>query len=223
MPRPLIGITSDFDGERCIVAAHAARRVERAGGLPVHLPCIATLASEFLTMLHGFVLTGGDDPIMEHWGVQTHPRAKPVHPERQAFELALLEALDARPDVPVLAICLGMQMMSLHAGGRMDQHMPDTDAATAARHWGKVIHRVTGDLGWGAIDTGVQSHHRQAIIDAGRLDVCALSDDGVIEAVRDPARSFYLGLQWHPERSEFHAGGQAIFDQFIRAVRTGPA
>ncbi len=216
MSPPRIGITSDFDGERCIVAIHTARRVERAGGLPVHLPCLPSVAATCADRLDGFVFTGGDDPIMERWGVPTHSKARPVHPDRQAFELALLEALIAHRERPVLGICLGMQMMSLHAGGRMDQHMPDTDAARAARHWGRLIHRVTGDLGWGAFEAPVQSHHRQAIVDAGRLSVCGMSDDGVIEAVRDPARPFYLGVQWHPERTDDHAGGQAIFEQFMR-------
>ena len=63
---------------------------------------------------------------MERWGVPTHPRAKPVDGRRQAFEVALLEALDAHPARPVLGVCLGMQLMALHAGGGLDQHLPDS-------------------------------------------------------------------------------------------------
>ena len=64
---------------------------------------------------------GGDDPRTEPFGEPTHPKATPVEPERQAFETALLEELQRRPGAPVLGVCLGMQMMALHAGGKLNQ------------------------------------------------------------------------------------------------------
>ena len=52
-------------------------------------------------------------------------------------------------------------------------------------------------------------------MDAGRLRVVAYSMDGVIEAIDDPIRPFYVGVQWHPS-----SGGNGFFnldlDQTIR-------
>jgi len=72
----------------------------------------------------------------------------------------------------------------------------------------------------GLISSGsVHSRHRQAIVDAGRLKVIARAPDGVIEAVQDPARRFYLGVQWHPERTTNTELGSRIFERLVAAVR----
>lgn len=65
----------------------------------------------------------------------------------------------------------------------------------------------------------VTSYHHQGVRDAGRLRVVARAPDGVIEAIADPAHPFYLGVQWHPERTSEPALGAAIFDALIKAAR----
>ncbi|MCA9285368.1 MAG: type 1 glutamine amidotransferase, partial [Phycisphaerales bacterium] len=195
MIRPCIGLTADAESDRYFSRRSYADAVAAAGGLPVILPPVAC-AAESVRRCDAIVLTGGDDPIMEAFGRPTHPQATTVDPARQAFELALLRALDADADKPVLGICLGMQMMALHAGGDLHQHLPET-LPTHAEHWGRMHHAVRGSLGSGT----VLSHHRQAVADAGRLAVVASAPDGVIEAVADAGRRFYLGVQWHPERT----------------------
>ena len=108
-------------------------------------------------------------------------------------------------------------MMALHAGGRMNQHLPDTLANAVEEHQNNHQHTVVVGIAASAMlalpdgvplsgevltsQTVVSSHH-QAVEDAGRLRIIATSTDGVIEAIDDPARLFYLGVQWHPERSE---------------------
>jgi putative glutamine amidotransferase len=213
MTRPLIGITCDFRDDRMSLTGTYPAAVAAAGGLPVILPCDPAMADSIAARLDAFVLTGGDDPIMEPFGVPTHPQARPIDPQRQAFELALLEALRAHPRAPVLGICLGMQLMGLHARGTLDQHLPDT-LPTAALHWGGQAHAVEGALGRGP----VCSHHRQALRDPGSLQVVAQAPDGVIEAVRDPDRRFYLGVQWHPERTEHEALGRGLFAHLVAAA-----
>jgi putative glutamine amidotransferase len=207
---PVIGITCDVaDGRYCLGPAYV-RAVAEAGGVPVALPCRADLVGRYLDLCHGFLLTGGGDPAMERWGIATHPLATPIDPQRQEFELALLAALDERPQTPVLGICLGMQLMGLHAGGSLEQHLPDS-LPTAAEHWGSRMHEVGGDLGGGL----VCSHHRQALTAAGNLKVVACAPDGVIEAVTDPQRRFYLGVQWHPERTAEDALGMDILRRLV--------
>jgi putative glutamine amidotransferase len=215
MNRPRIGITPDLSDDRCTAARCYGQSVWDAGGLPIILPIVRDAERDLLRLCDGLILSGGDDPVMEGFGVETHPNAKRMHSDRQAFELELLRLADAHQDLPVLGICLGMQLMALHHGGTLDQHLPDT-LATHAQHWGRVEHAIHGALGSGI----VHSHHRQAIVDPGGLSVAAVAGDAVIEAVRDEQRRFYVGVQWHPERTADAALSARLFEQLVHAART---
>jgi len=237
--RPIVGITPDVQTiasptghrDRAVCTLTYADAVARAGGVPILLaPSLETLADQ-LALCHAVVLTGGDDPRTEPYGQPTHPKATPLHPRRQAFETRLLELLAARPR-PTLGVCLGMQLMALHAGGRLDQHMPDS-RRDADRHWGAehgVVPVGPTEPSAGAgrssvvlqslISPGtVHSKHRQAVDDPGRLSILARSDDGVIEAIADPAHRFYLGVQWHPERTSDENLGLNLFRALIAATQ----
>jgi putative glutamine amidotransferase len=223
---PLIGITTDVveaSGGRlksdCGLAY--ADCVARAGGIPLLLPAIPGTAGMHARVCDAYVLTGGDDPRTEPFGVPTHPEAKVMHARRQEYETALLAALADRPATPVLGVCLGMQLMSLAAGGSLNQHLPDT-LPSAADHRG--THRIVPQpvAGRGVIrivaGEALSSHH-QAVAHPGRLAVFARSHDDVIEGVLDPDRPFYIGVQWHPERTSDPALGQSLFEQLVDAAR----
>ncbi len=219
--RPLVGITCDIadspNGERAFSYRTYARALIEVGGLPLALPHDPALIPDILATIDALVLTGGDDPRTEPFGVPTDPRVTPVHPDRQAFESALIKGVLDSPDggPPTLGVCLGMQMMALHAGGALDQHMPDR-YPDAARHWG-ADHDITP--AHDSIPAGVvHSRHRQAVTDPGSLVVAAESPDGVIEAVIDRGRAFYLGVQWHPERTDGPLG-QPLFHLLVQAAR----
>lgn len=190
--------------------------VALAGGIPVLLPPIPSLAADHLELCRGIVFTGGDDPRMERFGVPTHPKATPMHPQRQEYEMRLLSLLDHAPNTPVLGVCLGMQLMSLHAGGSLNQHLPDTHA-TAPDHWGcdHEIHVRSEHWPFARASGKAASKHRQAVSHPGRLVVIAESPDAIIEGVRDPARPFYVGVQWHPERTESQSLGIGVFRSLI--------
>lgn len=227
MTRPLIGISIDnvlnnIDSGRYESNVNYSLAVAKAGGLPVLLPQEMELVDHYVECLDGLLLTGGDDAHTEQFGDPAHPLSRCIEPGRQKFELALLETLMAFPQRPVLGVCLGMQIMALHAGGRLNQHLPDTLANAVEIHQNDRPHPVivtTTDSailgGWNR-ETGQQpdlscqsvvSSHHQAVMDAGRLRVVAYSMDGVIEAIDDPIRPFYVGVQWHPER-----GGNGFFN-----------
>jgi putative glutamine amidotransferase len=48
-------------------------------------------------------------------------------------------------------------------------------------------------------DLEINCYHHQGVADAGTLRVTGRAEDGLPEAVEDPARTFVLGVQWHPE------------------------
>jgi putative glutamine amidotransferase len=46
----------------------------------------------------------------------------------------------------------------------------------------------------------VNSFHHQGVADPGKLEPTGwCPEDGVVEVVEDPDRSFAIGVQWHPE------------------------
>ena len=210
---PIIGITSDMHETRHRVGAAYAHAIVKAGGLPIILPPIVGMEAHYISICDGFVFTGGDDPHMERWGISTHPKAKIVSKLRQQFELVLLEKLQSTPEIPVFGVCLGMQWMGLLAGATLEQ---DLSTPFAENHADK-DHRVEGQIGSGI----VHSHHHQALTSAGNLVVTARADDGVIEAVEDQSRAWYVGVQWHPERTDDDVLGQGLFDQLVGTAKSG--
>lgn len=223
---PIIGITSDIeerDGKpRCATRTTYIDCVLRAGGVPVLLPAVPERAREHALAFDGYVLIGGDDLRQEPFGGVTHPKAETLHPRRQAYETALLDSFrDMRPMAPVLGICLGMQHMSMHAGGSMNQYLPES-WPNAERHRHDAQHAIVpeGHAADFAIVPGlVTSYHKQAVVNAGTLTVLAHADDGLIEAVADRSRPYYVGVQWHPERTPDSRLGQGIFNDFVRRCR----
>ncbi len=209
---PIIGITADHHEKRHRVGIAYSESIICAGGIPLILPPILSQKDHYLSICDGFVFSGGDDPRMEQWGITTHTNAKPVAKERQEFEIALLTSLQEKPNVPVFGVCLGMQWMGLIAGGTLEQDL----AEPFLLHHIEGEHEIVGELGSGK----VHSHHHQALAETGTLSVVATADDGVIEAVQDKDRSWYFGVQWHPERTNDLRFGQELFNQFVSAVST---
>lgn len=212
--RPTIALSAHLEGARAQLREAYLDRVWAAGGLPVTMAALSGSAGAVADRVAGVILTGGDDPDMRFFGESLHPKATLIDPRRQVFEIELLKELDRRPEIPVLGICLGMQMMGLAGGGRLDQYLPDS-LATADDHWNGAIHPVSGPIGEGL----VHSHHRQALTDPGRYVVTGTSPDGVIEAIADPTAAFRIGVQWHPERTDDPLLGAGLFERLVEAAR----
>ena len=216
--RPLIGLSADFVDNYARLRRTYLDMVEAAGGIPVILPPKAALREEMLDRVDGVILTGGDDIDVSKFGIPLHPKAECMPAERQDAEFALLEALDARPDKPVLGICLGMQLMGFHRGATLIQHLPDV-IPDGERHRNDAIYPVEAERGSPLRAGLVRSWHHQAITDVKGFDVIARSDDGVVEGIIDPKRRFYLGVQWHPERTEATETGLGVVRTLIEHAR----
>ena len=206
--RPIIGITSYVEPAswgvwRDVPAAllpHAyVRAVEEAGGRAILVPPDPD-GTEILRVLDGLVLAGGPDIDASRYGAEPHPRAD-SRPERDTGEFAL-----AGSGLPTLGVCRGMQLLAVAYGGRLHQHLPDVlghdkhrpavgvYGTHGARFLpGSRIERIMGG------DSEVNSYHHQGVADPGGLTVTGWADDGLIEAVEDPAHPFLVGVQWHPE------------------------
>jgi putative glutamine amidotransferase len=229
MASPLIGITvsnrdNDASNGRYDAKVAYSRAVVRTGGVPIYLPHEPQFAQRYVAICDGIIITGGADPDTAPFGEPPHPLARKIDVRRQAFESALIQAIqhDARRPA-TMGVCLGMQMLALHAGGKLDQYMPDTIGQPATdRHIDKphTIALCAGDSILSRLDSPnapVFSSHRQRVIDAGRMRVIAKADDGTVEAIDDPDHPFYLGVQWHPEDTD-GPFGDALIERFVHAA-----
>lgn len=174
----------------------------------------------------GLVLPGGGDIDPGWYGCPRHPRTKNVSHRRDRFELTLLSSA-LEHDIPILAICHGMQLLNVFLGGTLDQHLSDDGDRLdhdRDRPRAEPVHGIKvkdGSLLGGVLDsneTPVNSHHHQGLQNIGRgLEEIAWSGDGVLEAVEMPDQRWVLGVQWHPEAMAAVDGAQKrIFDEFVR-------
>jgi putative glutamine amidotransferase len=231
MSRPLIGITAYreqarwgvWDMPAVLVPAGYVDKVAAAGGLPVVLPPTTSLDPQVLDLVDGLVLAGGADLDPERYGEQPHPQTSGWRPDRDAGELAVLDGALAR-DVPVLGVCRGLQVMAVHAGGRLEQHLPDVvgherhrpEPGVFGEHpvrlaAGSTAHEVLGE------SATVKSYHHQGVADAGTLTVTGWADDGTVEAVEVPGRRFAVGVLWHPEAGD----DPRLFEALVTAAAQG--
>jgi putative glutamine amidotransferase len=220
--RPLIGITAYVEQARwgvwetkaALVPYAYVQQVTDAGGRAVLVPP-ASEPAQILSVLDGLLLAGGADIDPVRYGEDPHPETTGLRPDRDECELELVAAaLEA--DMPVLGVCRGMQLMTVAAGGRLHQHLPELvghdDHRPAPGVYGEHGVRIDASSRLASVlgeQVQVRSYHHQGVIDAGKLAVVGWADDGAIEAVEDPSHPFALGVLWHPEAGQdprlFHA------------------
>jgi putative glutamine amidotransferase len=226
--RPRIGITtylteaawSYWRLPAALIPASYVESVEQAGGSPLLVPPGAGI-EETLDAVDGLVFSGGSDLDPGLYGAAPHAETGGVVRKRDEFELELMRAALER-DIPVLAICRGSQVLNVVRGGRIDQHLPD-------RLGDEVHRRVPGVFGEHGVDvladtklaaivgprTAVKSHHHQGFERLGAgLRESARADDGTLEGVEDPDRTFAIGVLWHPEED----AEKALFEALVAAA-----
>ena len=210
--RPIIGITTYVepatwgvwrDLPTTLVPHDYVAAVTMAGGRAVLLPPDDQDAG-VLRILDGLVLSGGADLDPSLYGATLEPQTV-TRPDRDAAEMSLLGHALAM-DLPILGVCRGLQLLAVAAGGKLDQHLPDTLGHEKHRpapgvygeHNARFVpgSRIAGLMG---DDVAVHCFHHQGVADPGTLQVTGRAEDGVIEAVEDPEHRFVLGVQWHPE------------------------
>ncbi|MEU3932261.1 gamma-glutamyl-gamma-aminobutyrate hydrolase family protein [Streptomyces sp. NPDC029044] len=190
--------------EAALLPVGYPRLVQRAGGLAAMLPPDdPERAAEAVARLDGLVIAGGPDVEPVRYGAEREERTGPPAPDRDAWELALIDAALAS-GVPLLGICRGMQLLNVALGGTLVQHI-DGHAEVVGVFGGHAVKPVPGSLYAGVVpeETFVPTYHHQAVDRLGEgLVPSAYAADGTVEAVELPSADWVLGVQWHPEMGE---------------------
>jgi putative glutamine amidotransferase len=241
-PPPLVGLPcctrmvgehpAHWAGEKYIIAVSDA-----AGALPILVPALGDRfdVADIVGRLDGLLLTGSRSNVEPH-----HYHGAPSAPDtlhdaqRDAVALPLIRVAVAA-ELPVLAICRGIQELNVALGGslhqrvhevlgRIDHRAPEGTAETRYAHTAHAVTLTSGGLLERLAETRevvVNSLHAQGIDRlAPPLVVEAVAADGQIEAVRHPDAPFVVGVQWHPEyRVMDNAFGRALFAAFGAACR----
>jgi putative glutamine amidotransferase len=210
--RPLIGISSYGRGGQRLsfsVPCEYVDAIRRAGGVPIVLPPVLGPVQEALDAVSGLIFPGGGDIHPEHYGGNDHDANYGICHERDHFELVLARAALERPNLPVLCVCRGMQLLNVTLGGDLVPHIPDvfgtavvhrTPDVQAIPHAVEVAPESRLASVYGATSITVQSVHHQAVGRLGEgLRAVAWAADGVVEAIESERHDFVVGVQWHPE------------------------
>ena len=230
--RPRIGIPMRIDHptERFYLSRHYSEAVDAAGGVPIHISLIPNFdyVESVVDGLDGILLPGSDsdvDPL--RYGQQPHPALGAVHTIKDQTDLLVIEVAERR-QLPLFAICFGMQVLNVSRGGTLIQdirsQVPDAIKHEQGVPRDRPSHRVRFSENskltniTGVLDAVVNSHHHQAIESVGaNLIGTAWTTDGLIEALEDPRSDrFVVAVQWHPELGWQHDElSQRLFKSFV--------
>lgn len=210
--------------------------VRSGGALPFLVPDLKDRDALDETAEHfdGLVLSGGADVSPKSYGEE------PVRPEwsgdaqRDTYEIALLDAF-RNHDKPVLGVCRGHQLLNVALGGTLYQDLVHQGVATKPHRDATIYDDLNHGLriqnpSWlfdlYGIDHAItNSIHHQGVKDlAPGLVPAAWSEEGIVEAVRDPKSRFVVGVQWHPEWMKKDAAGHLdsapLLGAFLAACRS---
>lgn len=227
--RPRIGITTYLEEaswgiwnrRAALLPETYLDAVVAAGGVPLLIPPTGT-GTAALDVLDGLIVAGGCDVDPASYGASPHPETTGTQPSRDTSELVLIEAALSR-DLPLLAVCRGLQMLNVTLGGTLQQHLPDRVGHDAHRPSPAVFGTSTvqvepssrlAEIVGDKVD--VPCYHHQAVDRLGDgLRVTATAADGTVEGVEVTGQSFALGIQWHPEED---LSDIRLFTALIRAA-----
>ena len=222
---------------RCAKLPDYEESIRRAGGEPWVVESGTHAPAEVMRRAAGVLLAGGGDVDPSQFGEAPHPTFDPAESGRDDYEIELIR-LALERDLPLLAICRGIQVLNVARGGTLVQDIP-TELPGALEHklavpphnafdlahevWiekDSLLSRLAGDSPKSRDTVDVNSRHHQSVKVLGEgLITTATAPDGVIEAIEDPSRRFCLGVQWHPEN--FYRTGEfrSLFEGFLEACK----
>src|SRR5713226_8962795 len=156
---PLIGIT------HCRKLEDYRQSVLHVGGEVRILEPSAGDAQHALAGVDGLMLTGGDDVAPSRYGEPAHPTVVEAEPGRDEFELALIRDARAR-NLPIFAICRGIQVLNVACCGTLVQDIPTEVAGALPHSFAVPSHEV-----WIDKDTLLWKLMRERLSDADACEV----------------------------------------------------
>lgn len=239
MKKPMIGVLPlyDTDKKSYWMLPEYMNAIEGAGGIPIMLPLttdteiIATLANQF----DGFLFTGGHDLNPELYHEHAEVTCGELCIERDMMESILLQKV-IELDKPAFGICRGLQLFNVMLGGTLYQDIPTSFQLHGNKFvnhkqsppYTNLVHNVhieKNNILYDILLTDtikVNSYHHQGIkMLSDKLTAVAVAEDGLIESVVMPNRSFVLAVQWHPEYSyKVDDYSQKLFAAFVNASKS---
>lgn len=239
--RPRIGITMRLEmaTQRFYLGRDYSEAVEAFGGIPLHLGLIPKpeYIAETIAGLDGVLLPGSNTDVDPHYyGEEPHHRLGNVIPAKDETDRLVLGEVE-RLNIPLLAICYGMQALNVARGGTLIQDIESQvkgsykheqgSPATRNSHGlkiekGSILSSLPSAKG-AKTNIRVNSSHHQAVAKVGKnLKAVAWAKDGIIECIEDTRKDrFVLGVQWHPELTSSHDPiSREIFELFVEKCRT---
>jgi putative glutamine amidotransferase len=229
--KPIIGLTTNLKENVLSVSTDYIQAITSIGGLPIVLSnLLEEDVNTIAFLLDGLLLTGGGDIDPTLFNEEPIPNLGNITPERDHFEIALTQKM-LQLNKPILGICRGCQLLNIAAGGNMFQDiysqvdkplLQHTQSAPRnhASHFIQInkktqLHEILqSDV------AKVNSFHHQAVKKVPKpFEVCAVANDGIIEAIESNEHTFALGIQWHPEGllTNNDAASASIFEAFFKA------
>ena len=227
---PVIGITChhNYGANQLTINKGYIHAVDKFGGLPLLLPELLApeRVKQHCSLVDGLLLTGGVDVDPKLFGEQPIGTLE-ITPERDCYEMLLVREFLVR-DKPVLAICRGLQLLNICAGGDIYQDI-NSQIEKVIKHTQQApkwypTHAVSimegSKLGKLIEKSNLQVnsfHHQAPRRVASGFEATAWAEDGIIEAIESFSHRFVVGVQWHPEQMLSQREHQVLFRAFIRA------
>ncbi len=236
--KPIIGISLDHETKETYSSFpwYALREnyshcVANFGAVPILLPHIPELASSYMDIIDGLILTGGDFDIHpKFYGEEITSAKVSTKDSRTKFEMEICKK-SIEKKIPILGICAGHQLINVVLGGSLHQHIPDSipnhlvHEQPAPKHLphhdievvkGSMLHKIVGNEKY-----KVNSTHHQAVKKLGKdLIVSSKASDGVIESIEHVSHPFCIGVEWHPEYLACKED-ELLIESFVTACKNG--